>query len=428
MGHARLSPSKAYQWMVCAAAPSRSEGKPNPQNVYAIEGTFAHALAAHCLNSGAHPSEYAGKRAAEFLSAEEMAGYLNEDYAGEAWAFEYFDRLTVDEDMVKYIAGYVDHVMQIVNAHEDAVLLVEQRVSLSVLLGEEDGGGTADVIIIIPSLRITHVIDLKYGKGKTVYAPGNRQLLLYTAGVYSNIVDMMGFDVAQYVSTIYQPRKNHVDSAHYTPDQLFEFMQQAAIAAFNTRAAVPAATPGEETCDYCLAAGECPERARLVFETVSGEPLDDDDFKKLIEDEESPALPVELFGPDDFAKLLPKLDFIRSWCDAVLSAAMREAEAGNLPPGYKVVAGKMGARQWTDETVVEDLIRNSMRIPTQLAYKMSLISPTQAEKALKPKQYSRLKEFITQSSGKPALVPESDKRPAIQLGVTDSEFANPQTD
>lgn len=427
MAHARLSPSKAYQWMVCAAAPSRSEGRHNPQNVYAIEGTFAHALAAHCLNTSSHPAEFAGKRGREFLSAEEMDGYLNEDYAGEQWAFEYFDQLTVDDDMVGYIAGYCDLVSRLA-AMPNAILLVEQRVDLSPLLGAPGEGGTADAIVILPERREVHTIDLKYGKGKTVFAQDNKQLLLYTFGVHDNVVEPFGVEVDRYVSTIYQPRKNHVDTAEYTYDQLFEFAKQASIAAFNTRAPNPHAKPGEDVCSYCLAAGDCRERAALVFETVSGEPLDDDDFKKMVDDGESPCLPVELLGPDDFAKLLPKLDFIRDWCDAVLVAAMREAEAGHPPPGYKVVGGKLGARKWTDEAAVEDIIRNSMRVPTQLAYKMSLISPTQAEKNLKPKQYSRLKEFITQSFGKPALVPESDKRPAIQLGVTDSEFANPQTD
>lgn len=431
MGHSRLSPSKAYQWMVCAAAPSRSAGLPNPQNTYAIDGTFAHALAAHCLENGTFPIDYLDCLARDFLTEAEMHAYMTEDYGDEPWAFEYFNRLRVDDEMVDCITGYCDHVRQLVASDELAILMVEERLDLSGLLDESGGaektGGTADAIVVLPSHRRIHTIDLKYGRGRTVYAKDNPQLLLYTAGV-ANALEPLGFGADVYVSTIYQPRKAHEDSAEYTYDELFEFMKRAAIAAFNTRAPNPAASPGEHQCSYCLAAGKCPDYARAVFETVASEPLTDDDFRKMVEDTESPAIDPLLLGPEDFARLLPKLDWIRDWCDAIFTAAMNEAAAGRTPPGYKVVAGKMGARKWTNPEAVEDVIRNSMRIPTQLAYKMTLISPTQAEKALKPKQYKRLEEFIARSPGKPALVPESDKRPAISLAADDSEFANPQSE
>jgi len=53
------------------------------------------------------------------------------------------------------------------------------------------------------------------------------------------------------------------------------------------------------------------------------------------------------------------------------------------------------------------------------------MSPTQLEKSLgkeHPKQWARLQEHITQKSGGPAVVPSSDKRPAISLAVSSEEF------
>jgi hypothetical protein len=148
----------------------------------------------------------------------------------------------------------------------------------------------------------------------------------------------------------------------------------------------------------------------------------DDDFAPAEALATIEALPTELMGVDDLGRILPKLDYIREWCDAVRVAAVREAEFGNKVPGWKLVQGKLGARQWSNPEAVEDVIRNSMRIPSAIAYKSTLISPTQAEKAFKPKQYARLKEFIVQTPGKPSLVPESSKRPEVAVGVADSEF------
>lgn len=386
-------------------------------NVYSIEGTFAHALGSHCLLHNTNPADYAGMRAEQFLPASEVGAYMAEDYGDDEWARDYFNQLVVDPDMVVHISNYVDYVRSLVGP--DDILMVEQRFDLSSVIGEECGG-TADVVIIRVAARRLTVIDLKYGQGHRVIAENNKQEGLYGFGALENVVDVCGFEIDDIELCIYQPRKDHIDIAPaMTVQELRDFAAVMSIRAVATRDPDAVATPGEDQCRWCLAKGTCPEYARDVAEIVTGAPVTDADFAAF---DTLEALPTALLGVDDIARILPKLDYIRDWCDAVRTAAVREAEFGNKIPGWKMVAGKRGARQWSDPKQVEAIVRNSMRIPIPLAYKMSLISPTQAEKAFKPKQYERLKEFIEQPDGKPALVPESDKRPELQIGVADDEF------
>lgn len=418
--HFRLSPSSADRWMACAAAPSREAGIPDKQNVHAIEGTFAHALAAHCLRTETDPVAYFNQRGAEFLSAEEMHGYLTEDYGDEPWAFEFFDQLRVDEEMVSCINGYTHFVRSLAGPGD--MLFVEQRFDLSDMLGEP-GGGTGDAVIIQPEQRRVHVVDLKYGR-KRVTAD-KPQTSMYAVGAVDNFAALLGIEIDFVDRTIYQPRIDHVDTVSSPLASLLVFREEAGVKAHETRQPDAPAVAGDH-CYWCKAKGLCPEYAASVIEEVNplAAPVDASDFEQLISSAENAELfasPAALMGPAEIARLLPTLDFIKGWADAVKEAAQDLALRGELP-GYKMVPGRRGARAWLDAQQVEDIIRNSMRVPVDVAYKMTLISPTQAEKALKPKQYKRLQEFIVQAPGKPTLVPESDSRDPVPTGAATSDF------
>jgi len=91
------------------------------------------------------------------------------------------------------------------------------------------------------------------------------------------------------------------------------------------------------------------------------------------------------------------------------------------------VAGKRGARAWTDAKAAEELLRKQFRLTIKQAYDLKLISPTSAEKLAKagdlgPKQWARAQELIHQPDGKPHVAPESDPRPALAVAAKASEF------
>ena len=105
---------------------------------------------------------------------------------------------------------------------------------------------------------------------------------------------------------------------------------------------------------------------------------------------------------------------------------------GEKIPGFKLVAGRRGARKWTDEAEVEKLMKG-MRIKRDVMYTLKLITPTQFENTLKngsdafgKGQIEKLRGCITQPEGKPSVVVESDPRPALALATAD-DYDNIET-
>ena len=69
------------------------------------------------------------------------------------------------------------------------------------------------------------------------------------------------------------------------------------------------------------------------------------------------------------------------------------------------------------------------RLKVEEMYDLSLISPTSAEKLAKakvigPRQWPKLQQLITQSSGKPSVAPATDSRPALTLTPAVDEFSD----
>jgi hypothetical protein len=135
-------------------------------------------------------------------------------------------------------------------------------------------------------------------------------------------------------------------------------------------------------------------------------------------------------GHDDaswLAVCLSRVDLIEDWCKAVREQAHKRLSEGQELPGWKLVAGKRGARAWTDAKAAEELLRKQFRLTIEQAYDLKLISPTSAEKLAKagdlgPKQWARAQELIHQPDGKPHVAPESDPRPALAVAAKASEF------
>ena len=54
-------------------------------------------------------------------------------------------------------------------------------------------------------------------------------------------------------------------------------------------------------------------------------------------------------------------------------------------------------------------------------YDMKLISPTKAEKLLKPtpKRWEKVNAFVTRADGKPSVAPATDPRPSLATDVAE---------
>lgn len=406
--HALLSPSSAHRWMACPGSVALCADLPDTSSAPADEGTAAHFLGAYCLIHGMSPDQYIGRTIALMAKGEEFEEMLPTGTPIRA-------RFTVDEDMAKHVATYVDAVRQYAEHADEAE--IERRLPIGHVTGEEGATGTADVALLVGDEIQIH--DLKFGRGVQVFAERNEQLMLYALGALEEYAPLGDFQRFRLV--IHQPRLGHLSEWDCTLEELMAFGSAASTAAQSALSGRDDFAPGEKQCRWCKAKATCPSLANHVLTTVA------DDFVAIDENVgevvKGATKRVPTLSNPDVAFLLPSLDLIQNWCKAVHGHAFSELQAGNEVPGFKLVAGKQGNRAWTDKTEAEKTLK-SMRLKKEEMYIFNVISPTVAEKKLAkaaPKRWKKLQALITRADGKPCLVPESDKRPALVAVVDEFE-------
>jgi hypothetical protein len=374
--------------MACPGSVALEAEYPDSSSKFAAEGTVAHELASECLISNADPALMIDKPA----------------------SVDGFDFI-IDQTMIDHVKDYMKLVREYAEGGE---LMVEKRVAIGHLTGEDGAGGTSDVVIIKGSEII--IIDLKYGTGVRVDAGDNPQLMLYALGAL-NEYDLIGdFDTVTMV--IHQPRLNHV-SEHCIPvEQLLAFGDDVRSAADKVQSPDADLVPGEKQCKFCKAKATCPALRAEMAEVVGGA-ADISDFADLVPQE------ITSETSDNYLPVaLSKVELVEQWCKAVRAEAERRLLAGQPVTGYKLVAGRAGNRTWKDPEAVEEMMKKTFRLRDDQVYDFKLISPTTAERTFKgqPKRWASLQEQIVRSEGKPSVAPATDKRPEMVVKPVMDDF------
>jgi len=121
------------------------------------------------------------------------------------------------------------------------------------------------------------------------------------------------------------------------------------------------------------------------------------------------------------AALLPQADMVIDWFNDLKAHALKQAVEHSVSvPGFKLVEGRSN-RKYVDQDAVAAKLKDS-GIPEEIMFERSLLGIPAMESAIGKKKFTELLgDLIVKPSGKPTLVPEGDKRPALALAASAAE-------
>ena len=365
--HAFLSASGSSRWIHCPPSAKFEKQFPATTSPEAEEGTLAHAWGEYFLKKRFHPGT-------EVEPDKPMDGEM--------------------EEAVKVYTGEVEsmyNVLETTGMHP--VVYVEQRLDFSRWV--PGGFGTGDAVIC--SDAGIDIFDLKYGKGVKVSAHDNSQLRLYALGAYD--LWSMVYDIKTVNITIVQPRLDNIDREEVDIEQLLDWGDMVRIRAELAINGKGEATAGEH-CRWCRGRHVCKTRHDHMLQMVKSKP-------------------VEELTPDEVAALVLHATELKRYIEEACEYAMGRALQGEHWPGVKLVAGR-SVRKINDPDMAAGSLLKAGYNSDQIYKPLQLKTITELEKICGKKRFAELMDgCIVQPEGKPPLVAESDKRPAIDPTADD---------
>lgn len=369
--HAILSASASHRWLSCTPSARLELEFENKESQVALEGTAAHTLAEHKLK---------------------MALGLNSTRPISSFDGEEMEECTDD---------YVTYIMELyAKAQEtcdDPMVLVEHHLDLSDYV--PDSFGTCDCIIA--SDGVLHIVDLKYGTGIVVDAKDNSQMKLYGLGAL-RLFDSL-YNINEVSMTIFQPRRENISTWVISVDELKRWakteLKEKAMLAYKGEGDFN----NGPWCTFCRASPKCRKRAEAKLRIAQ------DEFK----------LPPTLTD-DEIEEILTILPDITKWAEEINTYALDMAiNHGKVWKGFKVVEGR-SVRKYKDEQAVAEA---AMDAGFNDIYRRSLITLTEMQKLMGKNKFEEvLGNLIYKPSGKPTLVPITDKRVEMNISNVLNDF------
>lgn len=379
--HAKRSPSGSERWINCPGSIREEEGLPDKDNVYAIEGTAAHQLSEICMRKSVNPQGWLGENMkVKLLDGSHTAVEVTKEMvAGAQMYVTWFRDQIEDAEIWKF---------------PNSLFLVETKVKIAAI----EDTGTADGIIYKERTKTLVIGDLKFGFN-LVDPEENTQGLLYAMGAAA-LFPAGAIDWVEIV--IIQPRGIHPDGPirmwRMKYDDMLDWELFLFGAVEKTKDPLAPLKAGS-WCKYCKAAETCKTlREKALDSAVS-------DFTpkgEIILKEPSSLTPVQL------GAILESVGALKVWLKRMEDYAEAEAQAGRVPPGFKLVA-KRANRSWKDEAAAKAELE--MLGYEDIYTEPKMKSPAQVEETFGKKKVETLVKNLTQSiSSGSKLVADSDPR------------------
>jgi hypothetical protein len=392
MSHSTFAPSDSSAWMVCHGKINATWDIPESSSEYADEGSFFHVIASRALMQDRPASDFLG-----------VSFPVNGNW------------FTFDDEMAGHMQPGLDWINE-----QRGVLHVERWVDGTKWLGLDPKtgklqGGMLDVGLY--NSELITIFDWKYGAGVRVSAAHNTQLMLYALFYWWNIARHRT-NARDFRLVVWQPRVSGGTDNIWRCDleELLLFGRDVIDAVEKANGPSPELVPGHRQCYWCKRK-EDPRRCS-AYDAFNLKLLQ----LKLrdLDSDQPPSLPTEKgITPERRAYLLKHKQMITEFLERLHADALDDAMAGRPTPGQKAVRGDRPNRQWADPDLIERVLRNRVG---EEAYTRKILSPAQLERIEGKKTVERMstlfevigRPLIAQGEGKPVLVDESDKRPAIE--------------
>ena len=366
--HSIFSPSASHRILNCPPSLMLCAKAADQSSPYAAEGTCAHELCAFLVDRS-----------------------LGRDVKDPTENLDYYDA-----EMRSCAEGYASFVMEEYGKAKrscpDAEVLVEQRVDISQWV--PGCGGTADCVIL--SDGTLEVIDYKHGIGVPVSASseefgGNPQLMCYCLGALEMFDGI--YDVSTVKMVIYQPRRENVSECAMSKEDLLRWADEVLAPTAKLALEGEGDFKAGDHCRFCKVKAVCRKRAEYNLEAAKY----DFEMPAKLEDYEIDAI-------------LMMVDRLTEWANDVKEYALAEALKGTEYEHFKVVEGR-SVRKYTSEEAVAKAVADAGYDPSE----KKLLGITAMTSLLGKKKFEDILGTLTfKPQGKPALVPRSDKRPAMK--------------
>ena len=371
--HAYLSASASHRWLACPPSAKLCANILDQASEYAQQGTDCHELCAYLVEKA-----------------------LGRDVIDPTENLTYYDA-----EMQNCAEEYRNYVLEQIEAAKefckDPQVMIEQRLDFSRWV--ENGFGTGDCVIVAD--EVLQIIDYKHGLGILVSAGddehgGNSQMMCYALGALKVFGDI--YDINQIKMTIFQPRRDNISTYTISKEDLLKWADEVLAPTAQLAYVGKGEFNAGDHCTFCKVKATCRKRAEYNLELAKY------DFE----------MPTTL-DDTEIVAILEKVDEMISWGNDIKDYALQQAQSGVHFEGWKIVEGRSN-RKYTDENAVADTVKDAGFDP----YEKKLLGITAMSTLLGKKKFEELLGgLIYKPPGKPTLVPESDKRPAMNTAKDD---------